>query len=143
MKWPRVPNRSLTCIAFPGNVWNIHVSGKVHIFWEGHKILRNLPLTFDCSTYSQKQGEDFANFLAFSEYINIIICHFFQNEQMSLNDLFWNNTADKLFWKIGMVLMRLTKIPNFTSIKRNKVWHNFLSCLKKIKTKQRKNFISR
>ena len=28
--------------------------GKVHIFWEGHKILRNLPLTFDYSTYSQK-----------------------------------------------------------------------------------------
>ena len=27
---------------------------KVHIFWEGHEILRNLPLTFDCSTYSQK-----------------------------------------------------------------------------------------
>ena len=23
-------------------------SFKVHIFWEGHKILRNLPLTFDC-----------------------------------------------------------------------------------------------
>ena len=35
---------------------------KVHIFWEGHKILRNLPLTFDCSTYSQKLGEDFAKF---------------------------------------------------------------------------------
>ena len=27
---------------------------KVHIFWEGHKILRNLHLTFDYSTYSQK-----------------------------------------------------------------------------------------
>ena len=27
---------------------------KVHIFWEGHKILRNLSLTFDYSTYSQK-----------------------------------------------------------------------------------------
>ena len=27
---------------------------KVHIFWEGHKILRNRPLTFDYSTYSQK-----------------------------------------------------------------------------------------
>ena len=27
---------------------------KVHIFWEGHKILRNLPLTIDYSTYSQK-----------------------------------------------------------------------------------------
>ena len=24
------------------------VVSKVHIFWEGHKILRNLPLTFDC-----------------------------------------------------------------------------------------------
>ena len=33
---------------------------KVHIFWEVHKILRNLPLTFDYSTYSQKLGEDFA-----------------------------------------------------------------------------------
>ena len=27
---------------------------KVHIFWEGHKILRNLPLTFDCMYCSQK-----------------------------------------------------------------------------------------
>ena len=25
---------------------------KVHIFWEGYKILRNLHLTFDCSTHS-------------------------------------------------------------------------------------------
>ena len=28
--------------------------GKVHIFWEGHTILRNLHLTFDYSTQSQK-----------------------------------------------------------------------------------------
>ena len=27
---------------------------KVHIFWEGHKILRNLNLTFDYGTYNQK-----------------------------------------------------------------------------------------
>ena len=27
---------------------------KVHIFWEGHKILRNLPPTFDCMYCSQK-----------------------------------------------------------------------------------------
>ena len=27
---------------------------KVHIFWEGHKILRNLPLTFEYSTNSHK-----------------------------------------------------------------------------------------
>ena len=35
---------------------------KVHIFREGHKILRNLRLTFDYSTYSQKLGEAFAKF---------------------------------------------------------------------------------
>ena len=43
------------------------VNTKVHIFWEGHKILRNLPLTFDYSTFSQELGEDF---VAFSEYKN-------------------------------------------------------------------------
>ena len=37
-------------------------SFKVHIFWEGHKILKNLHLTFDYSTYSQKLSEDFAKF---------------------------------------------------------------------------------
>ena len=35
---------------------------KVHIFWEGHKILQNLPLTFDRMYCSQKLGEDFAKF---------------------------------------------------------------------------------
>ena len=34
--------------------WTNKFVFKVHIFWEGHKILRNLPLTFDYSTYSQK-----------------------------------------------------------------------------------------
>ena len=28
--------------------------GKVHILWEGHKILQNLPLTFDCMYCSKK-----------------------------------------------------------------------------------------
>ena len=36
--------------------------GKVHIFWEGHKILRNLSLTFVYSTYRQKKGGNFAKF---------------------------------------------------------------------------------
>ena len=30
------------------------IFSKVHIFWEGHKILRNLHLTFVYSTYRQK-----------------------------------------------------------------------------------------
>ena len=35
-------------------------SFKVHIFWEGHKILRNLHLTYVLCSASQKLGEDFA-----------------------------------------------------------------------------------
>ena len=38
-------------------VFEIDLKGghiKVHIFWEGHKILRNLHLTFDCMYCSQK-----------------------------------------------------------------------------------------
>ena len=51
------------------DIWNladvanrICFDRKVHIFWEGHKILWNLPLTFDCMYCSQKLGEDFAKF---------------------------------------------------------------------------------
>ena len=40
----------------------MNTSFKVHIFWEGHKILQNLHLTFDYGTYSQKLGEYFAKF---------------------------------------------------------------------------------
>ena len=32
-----------------------NLSGKVYIFWEGHKILRNLRLTFDYSKYIQSK----------------------------------------------------------------------------------------
>ena len=35
---------------------------KVPIFWEGHKILRNLHLTFDWHYIGQKLGGDFAKF---------------------------------------------------------------------------------
>ena len=42
------------------------------MLWEGHKILRNLPLTFDYSTYSQSKGKSLQNFVAFSEYMNFI-----------------------------------------------------------------------
>ena len=41
---------------------------KVHIFWEGHKILRNLYLNFVLFSASQKWGGDF---VAFSEYMYI------------------------------------------------------------------------
>ena len=35
---------------------------KVHIFWEGYKILQNLHFTFVRCSASQKEGEDFAKF---------------------------------------------------------------------------------
>ena len=41
---------------------DIFLGVKVHIFCEGHKILRNLLLTFDCMYCSQKLAEDFAKF---------------------------------------------------------------------------------
>ena len=46
--------------------WNLD---KVHTFWEGHKILQNLHLTFDWH-YIGQIGEDLQNCVAFSEYIN-------------------------------------------------------------------------
>ena len=38
------------------------VSFKVHIFWESHKILQNLQLTFDWHYIGQKYSGDFAKF---------------------------------------------------------------------------------
>ena len=42
---------------------------KVHIFWEGHKILQNLHATFDWHYIGQQQGEDFAKKLWLSQKI--------------------------------------------------------------------------
>ena len=48
------------CIEF--NCVDKKLAFKVHIFWEGHKILQNLHLTFDWHYIGQKEGEDFAKF---------------------------------------------------------------------------------
>ena len=42
--------------------FKVSISGKVHIFSEGHKILRNLHLTFDWHYIGQNQGGHFAKF---------------------------------------------------------------------------------
>ena len=44
---------------------------KVHIFWEGHKILRNLQISFVLCSASQSKLEISQNFVAFLEYINL------------------------------------------------------------------------
>ena len=57
------------------------------------KISRNLPLTFDDSTYSQKLGEDLQNFVAFSEYMNFKVqINLFQKH--FLHQLTHNMTTD-------------------------------------------------
>ena len=43
---------------------------KVHIFWEDHKILRNLHQLFDWQYIGQIMVEILQNFVAFSEYMN-------------------------------------------------------------------------
>ena len=45
-------------------------SVKVHIFWEGHKILKNLHRRFDRYYIGQIYGGDFAKIVAFSEDMN-------------------------------------------------------------------------
>ena len=49
------------------------ISGLVHIFWEGHKVLRNLYLTFVYSTYRQKQGGDLSKFYGLLRMYEIFI----------------------------------------------------------------------
>ena len=46
------------------------MQNKVHIFWEGHKLLWNLHLTF-VYTVDKSKVEIWQNFVAFSEYINL------------------------------------------------------------------------
>ena len=43
---------------------------KVHIFWESHNFLRNLHPRFVLCSNGQICGGDFANFVAFSKYMN-------------------------------------------------------------------------
>ena len=59
---------------------------KVHIFWEGHKILRNLPLTFDCvCTAVKSKGKISQNFVAFSEYMNFKVTDVFSRPENLLS----------------------------------------------------------
>ena len=87
---------------------------KVHIFWEGHKILQNLHLTFDYSTYSQKLGEDFAKFLWPSQNIwtlTLILFFFFQVRMtFKVGSV---GLPIKFFWRIPLFLLLIDcdKIP--------------------------------
>ena len=108
----------------PGRAWNFHVLNlqfneqsvvilwvswcknksfwqrftcKVHIFWEGHKILRNLHLTFDYSTYSQKLSEDFAKFCGLLRIYELYYVgeKMFRKKFFQIPDDFWGHFRKK------------------------------------------------
>ena len=60
--WARMSLQTDQNNCLHSQIWSKNIDGKVHIFWEGHKILRNLHLTFVYMYYRQKKGEDFAKF---------------------------------------------------------------------------------
>ena len=86
------------------STWRAYNS-EVHILWKGHKILRNLHLTFDWYYTGQKLDIS-QNRVAFSEYMNLQCLHMskmfpFQYvwNSLNLNEFwFWKNT-----WKISFI----------------------------------------
>ena len=65
---------------------------KVHIFWEGQNILRNLYQFFVLFTASQIIGGNLQNFVAFSEYMNFKMVIF--NLSMIKENQFQNDLID-------------------------------------------------
>ena len=69
------------------------------MFWEGHKILRNLHLTFDCMYCSQKLGEDFVKFCGLLRIYELYQTHYSNENKMSHFSLIegkWSSLGIKL-----------------------------------------------
>ena len=127
-----------------------HTTVKVHIFWEGHKILRNLHQLFDwqyIGQINQLVGIS-QNFVAFSEHMNFISFFFswmgsrksilvfntekcilkgYKNEK-NLTIFFWR------YWEISNTLGDLFQIlwlskNIWTLIINLSVWHNYRTIL--------------
>ena len=70
----------MICTYFTYSVFHMSIAPseelctKVHIFWEGHKILRNLHQLFDLHMYCQSNNwwRFRKHFVAFSDYINFM-----------------------------------------------------------------------
>ena len=61
---------------------------KVYIFWEGHKIWRNLHLTFLC-TVDKSKVKISQNFVAFSEYMNFTSCSCASSDSRPIDFPLW------------------------------------------------------
>ena len=103
IKWPYIVhsdfrNAFLAYLFWPRQVFLKARFFKVHIFWEGRKILRNFPLLLTVSTVVKSKGEISQNFLAFSEYTN------------------FNLYVNQLFSADSTMLKRLEKTTTKSSI---------------------------
>ena len=77
---------------------------KVWIFWEGHKIRKNLPLKIWCySVASNFKWKFFSNFVAFSEYPNFIITEPVTNQDFVT---LWNKKTKDMFVLVALKLVK-------------------------------------
>ena len=98
---------------------------KVHIFCEGHKILRNIPLTFDYTTVHtfKRKGYISQNFSAFSEYMNFIaafftFCHV---PNVWVKKTWTNPSSDTLLQFVQIFLTQTLNVKPF-SPRKKKDW---------------------
>ena len=71
---------------------------KVRIFWEGHKLLKNLHLNFVYSTYRQKKGEDFSKFCGLLRKAELYHLH--------VKYVYIISEVDRTFWLLlGLLLL--------------------------------------
>ena len=88
---------------------------KLHIFWEGHKILQNLQLTFDCMYCSQKLGEDLAKFCGL----------------LRIYELYFTKRGKPIL-KIGLKSFIIFKVDHQMSKNwKKKFWHDLFLYLSK------------
>ena len=70
--------------------WNIFIHlGKVHIFWEGHKILRKLQQLFDRQYIGQIIGGDFAKFGGLLRIYELYFFTFLEIKRRKIERKFW------------------------------------------------------
>ena len=60
---------------------------KVHIFWDGHKILQNLHRRFEWHYIEKIYDGDFAKKMAFSQYMDFKIQHSERNSHVNINEI--------------------------------------------------------
>ena len=104
---------------------------KVHIFWEGHNILRNLYQLFDWQYIGQIIGRDFAKFCGLIRMYELLKIIFFIFKIHNECGYFWwdvlfsfhYSASDIYGAKLKLLIWKL--MPPYHGPWRNLVWQNF------------------